>query len=66
LRKNIGCFPQDNKTCNFLLEMAFNLSKVELDDDNENSLNALYHLMPIQFTNEKVTSSIIFEDTHTN
>ena len=61
LRKNIGCFPQDNQTCNFLLEMAYSLNKVEVDDTDESSMNVLYHLMPIQFTNSKVVGSIIFE-----
>ena len=35
LRRNAGTEPEQNETCTFLLEMGFNLCKVETDDTTD-------------------------------
>ena len=64
LRKNTTCEPTSKMKFNFALEFGFQLTKTERDA--EAGMNVLYHVMPLDFVNHKITGAIIYEDTHSN
>ena len=64
LRKNKICEPAKNETCDFLLEMGFNLCKTQTEADS--GANVLYHVMPFELLDAKLTGAVVYEDVHSN